>query len=128
MNNIRIKKMTHRCRCQVPGCRNRDALKISRRDDVNGRPMFLCPECIKGIYGLYDVMFGCAGAAGEETEITEEETKAIEEVTEITEEVTETTEEVTEITKEETKDKAENAETNRAKSNSAGKRNSGAKK
>ena len=107
MNNIRIKKMTHRCRCQVPGCRNRDALKISRRDDVNGRPMFLCPECIKGIYGLYDVMFGGAGAAREETEITEE---------------------VTEITKEETKDKAENAETNRAKSNSAGKRNSGAKK
>ena len=121
MNNIRIKKMTHRCRCQVPGCRNRDALKISKRDDVNGRPMFLCPECIKGIYGLYDVMFGGAGAAGEETEITEEETEAIEEVTEITEEVTE-------ITKEETKDKAENAETNRAKSNSAGKRNSGAKK
>lgn len=68
MNNIRIKKMTHRCRCQVPGCRNRDALKISRRDDVNGRPMFLCPECIKGIYGLYADMFG---AAGEETEITE---------------------------------------------------------
>ena len=114
MNNIRIKKMTHRCRCQVPGCRNRDALKISRRDDVNGRPMFLCPECIKGIYGLYDVMFGGAGAAGEETEITEEETEAIEEVTEITEEVTE--------------DKAENAETNRAKSNSGGKRNAGAKK
>ena len=100
MNNIRIKKMTHRCRCQVPGCRNRDALKISRRDDVNGRPMFLCPECIKGIYGLYDVMFGGAGAAGEETEITEEETK----------------------------DKADSAETNRAKSNSGGKRNSGAKK
>ena len=107
MNNIRIKKMTHRCRCQVPGCRNRDALKISRRDDVNGRPMFLCPECIKGIYGLYDVMFGAAGAAVEETEITEEETEAIEE---------------------ESKDKAENAETNRAKSNSGGKRNSGAKK
>ena len=114
MNNIRIKKMTHRCRCQVPGCRNRDALKISKRDDVNGRPMFLCPECIKGIYGLYDVMFGGAGAAGEETEITEEETKVSEEETEVTEE--------------ETKDKAENAETNRAKSNSGGKRNAGAKK
>lgn len=111
MNNIRIKKMTHRCRCQVPGCRNRDALKISRRDDVNGRPMFLCPECIKGIYGLYDVMFGCAGAAGEETEITEEETEAIEEVTE-----------------EETEGKADKVDTNRAKSNSGGKRNSGAKK
>lgn len=107
MNNIRIKKMTHRCRCQVPGCRNRDALKISKRDDVNGRPMFLCPECIKGIYGLYDVMFGGAGAADEETEITEEET---------------------EITEEETKDKADSAETNRAKSNSGGKRNAGAKK
>ena len=104
MNNIRIKKMTHRCRCQVPGCRNRDALKISRRDDVNGRPMFLCPECIKGIYGLYADMFG---AADEETEITEEET---------------------EVTEEETEDKAENAETNRAKSNSGGKRNAGAKK
>ena len=114
MNNIRIKKMTHRCRCQVPGCRNRDALKISKRDDVNGRPMFLCPECIKGIYGLYDVMFGGAGAAGEETEITEEET--------------EVTEEETEVTEEETKVNAENAETNRAKSNSGGKRNSGAKK
>ena len=114
MNNIRIKKMTHRCRCQVPGCRNRDALKISKRDDVNGRPMFLCPECIKGIYGFYDVMFGGAGAAGEETEITEEET--------------EVTEEETEVTEEETKVNAENAETNRAKSNSGGKRNSGAKK
>lgn len=111
MNNIRIKKMTHRCRCQVPGCRNRDALKISKRDDVNGRPMFLCPECIKGIYGLYDVMFGGAGAAGEETEITEEETEAIEEVTE-----------------EETEGKADKVDTNRAKSNSGGKRNSGAKK
>lgn len=111
MNNIRIKKMTHRCRCQVPGCRNRDALKISKRDDVNGRPMFLCPECIKGIYGLYDVMFGDAGAAGEETEITEEETEAIEEVTE-----------------EETEGKADKVDTNRAKSNSGGKRNSGAKK
>ena len=104
MNNIRIKKMTHRCRCQVPGCRNRDALKISRRDDVNGRPMFLCPECIKGIYGLYADMFG---AADEETEITEEET---------------------EVTEEETEDKAENAETNRSKSNSGGKINAGAKK
>ena len=110
MNNIRIKKMTHRCRCQVPGCRNRDALKISRRDDVNGRPMFLCPECIKGIYGLYDVMFGGAGAAGEETEITEEEG------------------EETEITEEETEGKADKVDTNRAKSNSGGKRNSGAKK
>lgn len=108
MNNIRIKKMTHRCRCQVPGCRNRDALKISRRDDVNGRPMFLCPECIKGIYGLYDVMFG---GADEEAETTEEETEAIEEVTE-----------------EETEGKADKVDTNRAKSNSGGKRNSGAKK
>ena len=120
MNNIRIKKMTHRCRCQVPGCRNRDALKISRRDDVNGRPMFLCPECIKGIYGLYDVMFGGAGAAGEETEITEEEG----EETEITEEEGEETE----ITEEETEGKADKVDTNRAKSNSGGKRNSGAKK
>ena len=117
MNNIRIKKMTHRCRCQVPGCRNRDALKISRRDDVNGRPMFLCPECIKGIYGLYDVMFGGADEEAETTEITE-----------ITEEETEAIEEVTKAIEEETKDKAENAETNRAKSNSGGKRNSGAKK
>lgn len=124
MNNIRIKKMTHRCRCQVPGCRNRDALKISKRDDVNGRPMFLCPECIKDIYGLYDVMFGGADEEAETTEITEitqEETEAIEEVTKAIEEVTK-------ITEEETKDKAENAETNRAKSNSGGKRNSGAKK
>lgn len=121
MNNIRIKKMTHRCRCQVPGCRNRDALKISRRDDVNGRPMFLCPECIKGIYGLYADMFGAADEETEITEITEEETEAIEEVTKAIEEVTE-------ITEEETKDKAENAETNRAKSNSGGKRNAGAKK
>ncbi len=104
MNNIRIKKMTHRCRCQVPGCRNRDALKISKRDDVNGRPMFLCPECIKGIYGLYDVMFGSADEVSEETE-------AIEEVTE-----------------EETEGKADKVDTNRAKSNSGGKRNSGAKK
>lgn len=107
MNNIRIKKMTHRCRCQVPGCRNRDALKISRRDDVNGRPMFLCPECIKGIYGLYDVMFGGADEEAETTEITE----AIEEVTE-----------------EETEGKADKVDTNRAKSNSDGKRNTGAKK
>ena len=111
MNNIRIKKMTHRCRCQVPGCRNRDALKISKRDDVNGGPMFLCPECIKGIYGLYAEMFGAAGAAGEETEITEEETEAIEEVTE-----------------EEAEGKADKVDTNRAKSNSGGKRNTGAKK
>lgn len=103
MNNIRIKKMTHRCRCQVPGCRNRDALKISKRDDVNGRPMFLCPECIKGIYGLYDVMFGGADEVSEETEATE-------------------------VTEEETEGKADKVDTNRAKSNSGGKRNSGAKK
>ncbi len=121
MNNIRIKKMTHRCRCQVPGCRNRDALKISRRDDVNGRPMFLCPECIKGIYGLYADMFGAADEETEITEITEEET-------EVTEEETEASKEITEITEEETEDKADNAGTNRAKSNSGGKRNAGAKK
>ena len=110
MNNIRIKKMTHRCRCQVPGCRNRDALKISKRDDVNGRPMFLCPECIKGIYVLYADMFGVADEETEITEITSEETEA------------------TEVTEEATEGKADKVDTNRAKSNSGGKRNSGAKK
>ena len=124
MNNIRIKKMTHRCRCQVPGCRNRDALKISRRDDVNGRPMFLCPECIKGIYGLYDVMFGGADEEAETTETTE----ITEEETEVSEEETKVSEEETEVTEEETEGKADKVDTNRAKSNSGGKRNARAKK
>ncbi len=54
MLDIRLKKMTRRCGCHTPGCKNRDAVKVSRRDDVNGAPLFLCPKCIKDIYAAYE--------------------------------------------------------------------------
>lgn len=92
MNNIRIKKMTHRCRCQVPGCKNRNALKISKRDDVNGRPMFLCPDCIEDIYGLYAEMFGGKAADYEKTEAKADESEVGSEISEDGSEVNEITE------------------------------------
>jgi hypothetical protein len=46
---IQIVKPTRRVRCHVPGCRNRDAYKITRRNDVNGNPLYLCEECMKDI-------------------------------------------------------------------------------
>lgn len=46
---IKLRKPTRRCRCHVPGCRSRDAYKITRRDDVNGNPLYLCDGCIKDI-------------------------------------------------------------------------------
>lgn len=46
---MKITKPTRRVRCHVPGCRNRDALKITRRNDVNGNPLYICEECIADI-------------------------------------------------------------------------------
>lgn len=46
---LRMTKPTRRVRCQVPGCRNRDAIKISRRNDVNGNPLYMCEECMGDI-------------------------------------------------------------------------------
>lgn len=48
---IRVKKLSRRHVCAVPGCRERETLFISRRNDVNGTPLYLCPKCIKDIYG-----------------------------------------------------------------------------
>ena len=56
MLEIRIKKMTRRCSCHTPGCKNRNAVKISRRDDVNGAPLYLCPDCIRDIHAAYAAM------------------------------------------------------------------------
>lgn len=56
MLEIKIEKKTRRYRCHVPGCRNRNALKISRRHDVNGSPLFLCPDCIREISETYGKM------------------------------------------------------------------------
>jgi hypothetical protein len=53
---IKLKKMTRRCSCHTPGCKNRDAIKISRRDDVNGAPLYLCPACIGEIHAAYEAM------------------------------------------------------------------------
>lgn len=53
---LRIKRMTRRTRCHVPGCKNRNAVKVSRRDDVNGNPLFLCPDCIRDINTAYKSM------------------------------------------------------------------------
>ena len=51
---MQIIKPTRRVKCHVPGCRNRDAYKITRRNDVNGNPLFLCPECMKDIKAYWD--------------------------------------------------------------------------
>ena len=48
---IAVKKLSRRHVCAVPGCRERETLFISRRNDVNGTPLYLCPKCIKDIYG-----------------------------------------------------------------------------
>lgn len=120
MNNIRIKKMTHRCRCQVPGCKNRNALKISKRDDVNGRPMFLCPDCIEDIYGLYAEMFGGKAADYEKTEAKDDGSEVVDEITQVVDEITQVGSEVSEVG-------SEAAEVSQAKSGGR-KRSSGAKK
>lgn len=52
---IKITKPTRRVRCHVPGCKNRDAYKITRRNDVNGNPLYLCEECIKDIGLAFDL-------------------------------------------------------------------------
>lgn len=65
MLEIKLKKMTRRCSCHTPGCKNRDAIKISRRDDVNGAPLYLCPVCIEEIHAAYAAM-DSAGEAVEE--------------------------------------------------------------
>jgi hypothetical protein len=64
MLEIKLEQKTRRCRCHVPGCRNRNALKISRRHDVNGNPLFLCPDCIREIADAYGKI--AEGAAVEE--------------------------------------------------------------
>lgn len=46
---IKITKPTRRVKCHVPGCRNRDGYKITRRNDVNGNPLFICEECMRDI-------------------------------------------------------------------------------
>lgn len=46
---LKMTKPTRRVRCQVPGCRNRDAIKLSRRNDVNGNPLYICEECMDDI-------------------------------------------------------------------------------
>ena len=43
---MKIKRLTRRVKCHVPGCKNRDALKITRRNDVNGNPLFMCEDCL----------------------------------------------------------------------------------
>lgn len=43
---MKIKRLTRRIKCHVPGCKNRDALKITRRSDVNGNPLFMCEDCL----------------------------------------------------------------------------------
>ena len=48
---LAVKKLSRRHVCAVPGCRERETLFISRRNDVNGTPLYLCPKCIKDIYG-----------------------------------------------------------------------------
>lgn len=53
MPEVKLKKMTRRCSCHTPGCKNRNAVKVSKRNDVNGAPLFLCPVCIKDIYAAY---------------------------------------------------------------------------
>ena len=52
---MKITKPTRRVRCHVPGCKNRDAYKITRRNDVNGNPLYLCEECIKDIGLEFDL-------------------------------------------------------------------------
>ena len=56
MLEIKLKKMTRRCSCHTPGCKARNAIKISRRDDVNGAPLYLCPVCIEEIHAAYAAM------------------------------------------------------------------------
>lgn len=47
MAQMRFKKLTRRHVCSVAGCRNRETFMISRRDDVGGYPLYLCPKCIR---------------------------------------------------------------------------------
>lgn len=77
MLEIRIKKMTRRCSCHTPGCKNRDAVKISRRDDVNGAPLYLCPDCIRDIHAAYAAME--SGEAAAEDAVNDAVRAAVEE-------------------------------------------------
>lgn len=78
MLKINIEQKTRRCRCHTPGCRNRNALKVSRRYDVNGNPLFLCPDCIKEIYAAYTEM--SSGGSVESAESAEKVVEAVEEI------------------------------------------------
>ncbi len=49
---LKISRPTRRVKCYVPGCRNRNALKISRRNDVNGNPLYMCEECLADAMNL----------------------------------------------------------------------------
>lgn len=53
---LTIRQLTRRTKCHVPGCKSRNALKITRRYDVNGSPLFLCPDCIRDIHAAYQAM------------------------------------------------------------------------
>jgi len=53
---LTIRRLTRRTKCHVPGCKSRNALKITRRYDVNGSPLFLCPDCIRDIHAAYQAM------------------------------------------------------------------------
>lgn len=50
MLKIRMRKLARRHQCSVSGCRSRDTYLISRRDDVNGSPLYMCSQCIKDIF------------------------------------------------------------------------------
>lgn len=72
---LKMTKPTRRVRCQVPGCRNRDAIKISRRNDVNGNPLYMCEECMDDIQKLRGTK---TKKAAKTTEEKNESEKAIE--------------------------------------------------
>lgn len=45
-----MRKLSRRHQCSVSGCRSRETYLCSRRDDVNGQPLYLCADCIKDMY------------------------------------------------------------------------------
>lgn len=72
---LAVKKLSRRHVCAVPGCRERETLFISRRNDVNGTPLYLCPKCIKDIYG--EVFKKSSKADAKADKAKSEETKKI---------------------------------------------------
>ena len=78
---IAVKKLSRRHVCAVPGCRERETLFISRRNDVNGTPLYLCPKCIKDIYGEVFKKSSKADAKADKAKAKSEESEESKKIT-----------------------------------------------